>query len=412
MKNTHLFKGIWIVFACIVLGNACNTPAKQEEKIKSLAFGERLIADSLVFLWSRYPIDLTGDSLDDIAFTNNNAHGGSLGYFEGNADAELWMEHIIASTAPNGISFAAGDMECSDVDADGDVDIFGIAHIGEWEWDKPEESQSVIYWYENPEWEAHVIGEAPEFVKEISAADFDKDGFIDVCVLTFDKPSLSIFQQNPDGEWEKVQFFENYKGLHEGMELGDIDGDGNIDIVATGFVFFNPGNDLKSDWTIENMDKKWNSQEGDWSRNATKIFVRDINDDQKDEVFIGHSERAGYPLAWYQRDDNGEWQENIIKDSIPACHTIQVYDFDRDGNYDVLAGINKGRAIDLGKENFDVTIFLGEEGYMSWEPLVIEENGIYNGQVSDFEKDGDPDIFRYQTHDATKLYLLKNQLKE
>lgn len=412
MKNSLLFKGLLIALAGIVFLMACNNQAEQEKQTKTLAFQEKLIADSLVFLWARYPVDLTGDGLDDIAFTNNNAHGGSLGYFEGTRDSGLWKEHIIADTAPNGISFAAGDMECADVDADGDVDIFGIANIGEWEWDKPGERQSMIYWYENPGWEAHTIGVAPEFVKEISAADFNKDGLQDVCVLTFDKPSLSIFQQKPDAEWERVQFFENYEGLHEGMEVGDIDGDGYIDIVASGFVFFNPGNDLTADWTIENIDEKWNTQKGDWSRNATKIFVRDINKDKKAEVFIAHSERSGYPLAWYQRDENGLWKENIIKDSIPACHTIQVYDFDKDGYYDVLAGINKGRAMDLGKEYFNVTIFPGQKNYVAWNPIVIEEDGIYNGQVSDFEKDGDMDIYRYQTHDAIKLYLLKNQLIE
>ena len=75
----------------------------------------------------------------------------------------------------------------------------------------------------------------------------------------------------------------------------------------------------------------------------------------------------------------------------------------------VLAGINKSRAEALGFTSFEVTIFLSEDNYKSWTPLVIEEKGIYNGQVADFDQDGDYDIFRYPTHDAIKYFLFKNR---
>ena len=42
--------------------------------------------------------------------------------------------------------------------------------------------------------------------------------------------------------------------------------------------------------------------------------------------------------------------------------------------------------------------------------MVISEDGIYNGQTVDYDGDGDMDIFRYQTHDAITIQLLKNTL--
>ena len=106
------------------------------------------------------------------------------------------------------------------------------------------------------------------------------------------------------------------------------------------------------------------------------------------------------------------FQQVLIADSIPACHTLQVFDFDLDGDFDVLAGINKSRAVNLGITSFAVTIFMSDSNYRKWTPMVIEGNGIYNGQIADFDQDGDWDIFRYPSHDSLRIYLLKNQVIE
>ncbi len=42
---------------------------------------------------------------------------------------------------------------------------------------------------------------------------------------------------------------------------------------------------------------------------------------------------------------------------------------------------------------------------------MIENEGIYNGRVADFEGDGDMDIFRYPNHEATELFFMENQVK-
>lgn len=401
--------------ACISIGfwliTACNVTTKEAEVNRAvnqeLGFQHYVIADSAEFMWAHCPVDITGDQLVDVVFISNNAYGGYLGYYEGRNDSSLWKIQVIAETTPTGKTFASGDLECADADYDGDIDVFAVEHTGEWE---AASEKSVLYWFENPDWEAHLIGESPGFVKDISLADFNKDNRMDIAILTYVNSTISIFQQKEKDEWERVQYLKDYKNVHEGMGVGDVNGDGFTDIVANAHVLYNPGRDLKTEWKEENIDAKWNTQEGDWSANATKIFLRDIDIDGKMEIFISHSERSGFPLSFYRQKPDGEWEENIIRDSIPACHTLQVYNFDLDNDYDVLAGINGSRAGDLGLTGFEVTIFFSEDNYRSWTPLVIEENGIYNGQVTDFEQDGDYDIFRYPAHDSSKFYLYKNML--
>ncbi len=232
---------------------------------------------------------------------------------------------------------------------------------------------------------------------------------MDVAILTFDEHTLSIFKQKDADAWERVQYIQN-DVLHEGMDVGDLNNDGYPDIVATGLIYYNPGTDLTKEWPVENLNTMWNNQEGDWSRNGTKTFMRDIDQDGRAEIYLAHSERAGYPLVAYKRM-NGKWRHRVIKDSIAACHTLQVYDFNMDGFYDILAGVNFARAVNLEQTNFDVSVFLNQGNYTDYKEMVIEKNGIYNGQVIDYDGDGDMDIFRYPNHEATDFFILENTIQ-
>jgi len=410
-------RNIWSYFTLTLvllsfMAMACQ-PAAQEEAPeapppKDLSFEASQIGDSLEFIWAHRPADITGDGVADLVYINNNGYGGGLYYLKGQTTDGIWEKILIADQAPGGGTFAQGDLECADIDFDGDLDIIAAEHTGEWEDSK---ANSIIYWYENPSWEAHKIGEAPNFIKDINLADFNQDKKMDLVAMTFETNTLTIFQQNDKEAWEVVQHFEDYKNLHEGMGTGDVNGDGWADIVANAHIFYNPNGELMADWGEENLDEKWNTQTGDWSRNGTKSFLQDLDGDGKSEIFMSHSERSGYPLSYYKQLSDNSWEEHTIIDSIPACHTLQVFDFDLDGDYDVLAGINKSRGAALGVKTFDVYIFKSANNYQSWEPMLITQEGIYNGQAVDFEQDGDFDIFRYQTHDATTYSVLKNQIR-
>jgi hypothetical protein len=76
----------------------------------------------------------------------------------------------------------------------------------------------------------------------------------------------------------------------------------------------------------------------------------------------------------------------------------------------VVTGINFARAVNIEVDHFEVMVLLNE-GDGNWTKKVIEDEGIYNGRVADFEGDGDYDIFRYPNHEAKELFLLVNQTK-
>ncbi|NND09152.1 MAG: VCBS repeat-containing protein [Saprospiraceae bacterium] len=395
--------------ACGTNGDQSASYSDQEESTAAQFNFEMVkIGDSLSHLWAHCPADVNADGIFDLVFINNNSAGGFLGYLEGQKEPGPWNLVTVAEMAPSGGLFAAGDLECADMDGDGDTDVFAVEHPGEWQ---DAGASATLYWYESPGWEVHEIGEVPDAVKDVNFGDFNRDGRMDLAILTFDENTLSIFQQGPEHAWERSKYYPNYYNLHEGMAIGDINGDKYPDIVSTGYIFYNPG-DGGGDWKEDNIDEKWNNQDGDWSRNGTKAFMRDLDKDGVAEVFISHSERAGYPLSLYRKTTGGDWTEQIIKDSIAACHTLQVFDFDNDGDFDVLAGSNNHRAVNLGKDVYPVTIFLSSDNYQTWEEKEIFQDGIYNGQAADAEGDGDVDFFRYIGHEATEIYLVRNQLIE
>lgn len=398
-----------VILVFISVFYSCNSGKKKKSNTENpaeLTFESRQLVDDARWWWAVTIGDITGDGLADVVFIDNNSSGGDLGFRTGQKGGGIWQTTIIADEAPGGGDFASGDLEIGDMDGDGDLDVLAVKHTGEWD-DAGAEAE--LFWYKNPEWQPHKIGTVPDAVKDISLADFNNDKRLDLAVITFDEHSLSIFQQNIDNTFSRVKFMK-VPNLHEGMDVGDYDADGYTDIFANGYCFVNPGGTLENEWRIEIIDRKWHNQSGDWSQNATKHFCVDLNDDGKTEVFISHSERNGYPVSWYERTEDA-WVEHVVTDSLSSCHTLQVFDFDLDGDYDVLAGSNAHRAVNIGKTNFPVTLFINDGSNKNWTPSKIEDGGIYNGRVADFEGDGDYDIFRLPGHEATEYFLLENEIK-
>jgi hypothetical protein len=409
-RNARITLAATVVLGCLLAVGL--SPAWGQAAVK---FEARTIETDAVLWWARAMGDVNGNGVLDILLQDNNGHGGVLCWYQTLDRGTRWTRHVIAEKAPNGSPFAAGDLAAADINNNGQLDVLGLAHPGEW---KQAGAPTEIYWYENPRpkgnpardpWTAHHIGRAPACIKDVALADFNGDGKVDLVAITFEGNRFLVFRQDSPTQWTKVQDFA-IPNLHEGLDVGDITGNGLPDVATNGYWVENPGGDLTGKWVVRSIDEKWHNQTGDWSRNATKVFCRDITGDGRVEVFISHSERAGYPVSWYRAEDprKGPWKEHVITDKLIAVHTLQVFDFDGDGHYDVLAGTNMGRARALGAKEFPAIIFRNRGNHVEWDEILLTNEGIYNGQVSDLLRNNRPDIFRLASHDAKQFEVLVN----
>ena len=356
---------------------------------------EQIVSEGAEYWWARNHTHINTDDLLDFFVINDNAHGGKLGWYEANSELKSFKFHEIAATGPNGGSFACGDLVSGDIDQDGDIDVLGPVSPGEW---GGSSEPTEMYWYENPDWQPHYIGQFPNFIKDLDLVDLNRDGKLDLAGTCFDSHRMIVFRQDEPDKWVKATdvFVET---LHEGQDVGDVDGDGDIDVVSTAFWFQNPGGDMTGNWAVNNIDSYWNSDQGEtWEYNATKIYCADIDNDDMDEVFISCSEKFRDRVAWYDLEDpaQNKWTMHQIGTNTFA-HTLQVGDLDADGDLDVLSG-NNG---DQGEPNQSpVKVFLNNGDNLSWTEMVLTNTGAYNSYLEDFEGDGDLDFFRYDGHEG------------
>ncbi|MBM3333992.1 VCBS repeat-containing protein, partial [Candidatus Sumerlaeota bacterium] len=350
--------------------------------------------------------DVNGDGKPDIVAFGDGKDG-FLSWYE----YPGFQHHIVQRG-----NFNPGRPLAADIDKDGDMD-FVVA----------KESDRHIYWYENPSpkgnpatnlWKEHHVGSTKDakkgdYIKDYGVADLDGDGRMDIVVCTFDSPAdvFLYFQDGPDSWQKKVHTYQNG---HEGLDIGDIDGDGDPDIVTNGRWFETPANPRKADLIEHNIDDKWHNQSGGWQRNATMIRVADIDGNGRLDVVISHSEMENYPLSWYSATDpKGKWTEHKIDPSYGWCQTLDVGDVDGDGDLDVLAGrFTRPTPPDVPPPH-DIRIYFNPgKGRGDWtKQIVPSDGGIYFGHLADIGNDGDLDIVGPRTYFTGPIRIFVNQAR-
>lgn len=342
--------------------------------------------------------DINGDGYPDIVH-GYWYDGAPLSWYE-YGEGGTWENHVIRKDYyPQTDNFDLGDL-----DGDGDLDVV-IAKT----------DSARIVWYKNPgpagdpgtdPWEEGLIGihsdPTENYIKDIKVADFDGDGLMDV--VSRAHVTVSVFRQLPGGRWEKVLYREIHP--HEGMDVGDLDDDGDPDIVLNGFWLETPDEDLHGTWSEHSINEKWFSQTGDWTANNCKVYVKDMNGDDRVDVLLSHSERADYPVAWYGADNpsQGPWTEHVI-DTVDFCHTLKAADMDNDGDIDVVVG-----EMEKSGDPDQVLVYRNQGNGTSWKKEIVTNHSIYSGVLADIGSDGDLDIVANRNWNEAPLEIWENCL--
>jgi len=316
--------------------------------------------------WAKITGDIDGDGFTDVVI------GGRQGPLVWYA-YPTWSKAVIAEGG-----YRTVDGELGDVDGDGDLDVV----------------MGGLIWYENPRpdggpakdlWKAHKVANHP--THDIELADLDSDGDMDI--VTRDQSEfghkagnkIHLWRQDRDDKWtEKV--IDCPHG--EAIALGDIDKDGDHDIVIGGIWFENTRDIVNSAWNLHRF--------GSWHPNAT-VQIADINGDDRPDIVLSPSELGGqfYKLSWFEAPPDpkkNNWIEHIIAEPVECViHGLVTADINGDGMVDVVSS-----EMHQGADPDEVVVFVNQANGTTWGKQIISSRGSHFIRAVDIGNDGDIDI--------------------
>jgi hypothetical protein len=213
-----------------------------------------------------------------------------------------------------------------DVNGDGYTDIITGAWWGE-----------SLSWRENPkgqpvEWTTHVIAKTGN-IERPCFYDIDKDGEVEIIPNT---KGVSIFKLIRDADGKGTGEFHETKILAEGaghgIGFGDLNGDGNEDIVLSWGWLEAPDNPYEGEWK-EHRDFAF-------AQASCPIIVIDVNQDGMNDIIVGQGHNYG--LHWWEQsvdaDGKQSWTQHDIEPHRSQFHDMQLADVDNDGEPELVTG--------------------------------------------------------------------------
>jgi len=167
-----------------------------------------------------------------------------------------------------------------------------------------------------------------------------------------------------------------------GLEISDLDLDGDKDIIATGLradkiLWYE--NDGSGEGTLfgtaQNIDANLNG--------ALGLAINDLDGDGDMDVIA--TAYNGGALQWYKNNGSEDFGTKIVIDSgIAQCYDVRLSDLDGDGDMDIVA---TGRSSDK-------IVWYVNDGLENFTSTVIDNsvNGPGNFVIKDLDEDGDLDL--------------------
>ena len=228
----------------------------------------------------------------------------------------------------------------------------------------------------------------------VVAADFDGDNNIDLVSTNFILDYVAWFQNDGsenftklaiDGDFGGRQDISNLQGAYP-VNIGDINQDGNIDVLATGYeadatVWYE--NDGNGNFTRRDVDLN--------ADGAHSIVPGDIDLDGDIDLLTTNQD-AG-TVTWYENDGNENFALRLVDDSLGRAKYADLADIDGDGDIDFFAAGNEENIIS----------WYQNDGSQNFTKQIIDNNaaGAYFAFATDLNRDGFIDVVTASQLDNT-----------
>ncbi len=330
--------------------------------------------------------DVDGDGVNDFLIAERTQAPAVLCFRRVKAG---WERYVVEAEA---LPIEAGSA-VADIDGDGDPDVvFG-----------GDGRSNQVWWWENPApdlrpdspWTRRLIKNSGKNKHHDQLfGDFDGDGRLELVFWNQGARALlwakipdrpretepwawrAVYEYSDDSEPPQRGTYPSWKGVneHEGLARGDLNGDGVDDIAGGGR------------WFQWQSDGRLAIHEIDPTYAFSRVAVgRLLPGDRQQVVMVAGDGVA--PLVLYdQRDD--AWVPRVMVETVRDGHSLEVVDFDRDGNLDIFYA-----EMQLGGNPRPRAVVLRGDGSGSFHQYELGAGfGMHESRVADLDGDGDLDL--------------------
>lgn len=238
-------------------------------------------------------------------------------------------------------------------------------------------------------------------------ADFDGDGRPDIAIVDGGYPSnLLIFRNN--GLTNQISFdapVSFFTGnAPYGIAVGDIDGDGKLDIVVTNSAVVSTVAIYKNVSTPGNINFAVPLQAFTGST-PFAVAIADLDGDGKPDIVVGNFNSSSISI-FRNTSSNGNISVNteVVLATAANPSSLELADIDGDGKTDIIVG-------NSGADPVNVFRNMSNPGVLLFTPVsgAITIGGQISRAPGDLDGDGKPDVVLIGTGDTVSV-LLNNSI--
>ena len=350
---------------------------------------QQIISSNADYAWAAYAADLDGDGDEDVLSVSE--FDDKLVWYKNDGVGNFGSELIFSgeTNAPRAV-FAA------DLDGDNDLDVIFGSYLG----------LNKIAWYENDGLgnfgAQQVITNSVSRVTDLYFEDLDADGDLDLLTASYIGNEIAWFENDGTGLFGTKQVITTAATKALSVHAEDLDNDGDFDVLSAseenGLIAWYE-NDGSSGFGPQQTIQ---SGGGDL---AYSVYTGDMDNDGFNDVLSALKIDLNDDIIWHRNNGDGTFSDRHIDISVVGfsgfASDVYMEDFDRDGNNDLLYGIDN--SIYWFKNN-------GFENFSSEQLVTTNANSIRSLFTADFDDDGDFDILSASRSDD-KIAWYENLLE-
>jgi hypothetical protein len=267
----------------------------------------------------------------------------------------------------------------SDINGNGTMDIVGCSF-----------DLADICWWQNingsgTSWGEHFVFGYFYDVSAVTAGDLDGDGDEDIVAASVENEAITWWENGNGvgGDWSSHPVDAFFPGITS-IALVDIDADGDLDVLAATEVW----HQLCLWRNLDGLGLTWQQipMEGHEFDHACWVTGADLDGDGDGDI-IGAARWAD-DIAWWQNLDGAgtTWEYHLVDESFDGARCVQAVDLDGDSDLDLIGAAENANDV-CWWENMDGSALI-------WTKHFVDDSFMKASVLSyaDLDSDGDMDL--------------------